>query len=243
MKLLKYKKNQKDNSLFIEIPAGEFLMGDSEDCDNLQHSVYLDSYLISLFVVTNQQFNIFVEETAYSMIGHSDSYGLKKWTYFAKYANHPALMSYCDAVNYCNWAGLVLPTEAQWEKAAAGPQNYIYPWGNEWIPKNCLSYYNKGIEETCPVDAFPQGVSGYFLYNCAGNVLEWCHDWYDENYYSLSPYRNPVGPESGEYKVARGGSWGHGKSECRCCSRANYNYPNVIFDFIGFRTVLPVAGY
>jgi len=99
-----------------------------------------------------------------------------------------------------------LPTEAQWEKAARGTDGRIWPWGNEWDANKCNNS-ETGAKQTTPVGNYPQGASPYGLMDIAGNVLEWCADWYDENYYASAPDRNPPGVSSGTWRVLRGGSW------------------------------------
>jgi len=233
--------NEKDGSILVEIPSGEFEMGDGEDDDCPKHNVCLDTYYIGVHTVTNRQYKKFVDETGHRPPDIAE-WGYPIWkdgNYPEKYANHPVVcISWEDAMSYCEWAGLSLPTEAQWEKAARGSQEYKYPWGNDWNSSKCLNYMNKGLEETCPIDSYPEGVSGYGLYNTSGNVLEWCHDWYDEDYYKSSQYQNPKGPSDGSYRVVRGGSWGSGISDCRCACRNDFNLPSERANFRGFRVAL-----
>jgi iron(II)-dependent oxidoreductase len=121
--------------------------------------------------------------------------------------DHPIVnVSWYDAVAYCEWAGVQLPTEAQWEKAARGTDGRIYPWGDEWDDSKCNNY-ETGIEETTPVGSYTQGTSPYGVMDMVGNVWEWCADWYDEKYYASAPNRNPQGPSAGIRRVLRGGSW------------------------------------
>ena len=126
--------------------------------------------------------------------------------YPAKYAEHPVVcVSWEDASAYCAWAGLALPTEAQWERGARGPENLLYPWGDTWDGNKCQSHHTN-LSTTCPVWLYPQGASGFGTLNQSGNVWEWCQDWYDSEYYSNSPDRNPEGPTTGGLRVVRGGS-------------------------------------
>lgn len=156
-----------------------------------------------------------------------------------KFRDHPVVcVNWDDVLAYCKWAGLSLPTEAQWEKAARGPQEYKYPWGNDWDATKSLNYMNKGAEETCPVYAYPEGISGYGVYNASGNILEWCFDFYNESYYQPSLCKNPTDTHESPYRVVRGGSWGHGMSDCRCASRVNFNLPSERANYRGFRVVL-----
>jgi formylglycine-generating enzyme required for sulfatase activity len=124
--------------------------------------------------------------------------------------NYPAVrISWDDATAYCKHYGLRLPTEAQWEYAAAGPENRRYPWGNEWDPRNCSNEDNPGPTGfTWPVGSFPQGASWCGALDMAGNVWEWCQDRYDEKYYASSPAEDPLGPDTeDDRRVLRGGSW------------------------------------
>ena len=178
-------------------------MGDGKDGDNPKHRVHLDAYYIGKYAVTNAQYAKFVRAT-----GHRPPNN-KLWD-DSKFGNHPVVnVSWDDTMAYARWAGCTLPTEAQWEKAARGPQGYVYPWGNSWDPSKLRHSVGVRAIGTAPVDAYPGGASGYGTYQQAGNVLEWCSDWYHGDYYTTpDAARNPRGPSTGSRRVLRGGSWG-----------------------------------
>lgn len=241
--------NPIDSAEMILIPEGEFIMG-ADDHDPLadewekpQRRVYLDSYYIYKHEVTNDQFSAFIKSTGYIADGNWD-----KWMTSAT-GNYPVVMvSWNDAQAYCQWAGVNLPTEAQWEKAARGTDGRIYPWGNQWDPSLCSNmdtpeeilqgqvralYENAGI---MPAGSFPKGASPYGVMDMAGNVQEWCRDWFDENYYLSSPLANPMGPSQGEDKVLRGGSFYQEVKTCRTTHRED-NFPSSNDTDYGFRCV------
>jgi formylglycine-generating enzyme required for sulfatase activity len=193
--------NEKDGSLLVYVPAGEFEMGDGRGSDCPPHRVTLSAYWIGVYCVTNAQYRKFVDATGHRAADDS-SYREPEL------ADHPAVnVSWDDAQAYAQWAGCELPTEAQWEKAARGPQGLIYPWGKDWDAGKCRHGKNTGNETTAPVYGYPGGVSGYGTYNQSGNVWEWCADWYDKDYYRQSPGRDPRGPDGGSDRAYRGGSW------------------------------------
>jgi formylglycine-generating enzyme required for sulfatase activity len=195
--------NGKDGTILVRIPAGEFEMGDEKDPDCPKHRVLLSEYWIGVYAVTNGQYRRFVSDT-----GHRPPDN-QRWNDNA-YAEHPVTdVDWNEATGYAQWAGMWLPTEAQWEKAARGPEGLIWPWGNEWDAAKCRNSGSRGNETTCPAWGYPAGVSGYGTYEQSGNVWEWCADWYGSDYYMASPEKDPAGPTGGSDRVFRGGSWGN----------------------------------
>ena len=144
-------------------------------------------------------------------------------------------VNYDDAVAYADWVGKRLPTEAEWEYAARGGlEGKRYPWGNEIDGTNAHYGNHDGDGPTEPVGSYV--ANGYGLYDVAGNVFEWCADWYDENYYSSSPATNPPGPATGTNRVLRGGAWFNNTTYLRVANR-NAGNPDSGIRYNGFRCV------
>lgn len=166
--------------------------------------------------------------------------------------DHPVVhISWNDAVAYCDWAGRRLPTEAEWERASRGGRDgETYPWGDELMTNTgawqCniwqgtfphVNTVDDGWLTTAPVGTFAPNAFG--LWQTVGNIWEWCSDWYSPDYYSLSPHENPTGPETGDRRVLRGGSYLCHDSYCnryRNSARSS-NTPDSSMGNAGFRTV------
>lgn len=223
----------------VSVPAGEFQMGcDPEHAGGFNcawgelplHTVFLDDYYIDKTEVTYAQYDECV------LSGGCSGYVSNN----PDYASHPVVrVNWNQATAYCAWAGKRLPTEAEWEKAARGPDPRAYPWGDT-SPTCALANFATGsgvycVGKTSPVGSYPDGASPYGALDMAGNVWEWVQDWVDPNYYENSPYSNPTGPDSPTYgKVIRGGSWGHQSFSMRTTTRSYY-YPTYGVWSLGFR--------
>ena len=229
--------NAKDGSVLVRVPAGEFERGDDQGTDCPKHRVRLDEYWIGVYCVTNRRYGGVVEETKHRapdgvwQAGRSPEAKL----------DHPVVnVSWDDAVAYGKWSGLSLPSEAQWEKAARGPQGLSYPWGSGWDESRCRNDKSKGSEQTASAWGYPAGASGTGTYQQGGNVYEWCADWYEEKYYAQSPTENPPGPQAGAYRVGRGGSWRNDDASNFRGAYRNRNDPSNRNDNQGFRLVSTV---
>lgn len=220
-----------DGMVIVYVPAGGFEIGseDGDDDEKPAHTVSLDAYWIDQTEVTNTMFAKFVNDTDYitdaeqageSFVFESGTGKQKSgadWQHplgpdssISAIMEHPVVhVSWDDANAYCEWAGRRLPTEAEWEKAASWDENNrnknVYPWGDEY---DCqIVNYANCEGGTTAVGSYESGKSPYGAYDMAGNVWEWVADWYDSEYYAISPASNPVGPDSGINRVLRGGSW------------------------------------
>jgi formylglycine-generating enzyme required for sulfatase activity/TolB-like protein len=225
----KQYRNLKDGSTLIEIPSGEFTMGanDGESVEKPVRQVTLTKYYIGQYEVTVGQFKRFCEAMSRPMPAQPS---------WSQGDNYPVVsVSWEDALAYCDWAGLRLPTEAEWERAARGAEGHRYPWGNEWDASKCNSKEKgDGFDHTAPVGSFPQGVSPCGASDMAGNVSEGCRDWFFENYYKVSMAFNPKGPLMGKERVVRGGGWDSLVKACRATNRDKIR-PEAKSESLGFR--------
>ncbi|MFM8552602.1 MAG: formylglycine-generating enzyme family protein [Nitrospiraceae bacterium] len=209
----------KDGAPMIVIPEGEFLMGASDAASNErpEHKVWLKSYAIDQYEVTIGLYAKFLEAAKHGPPPTWDDEAV------TSAGNRPAVgLTWQDAEAYCKWAGKLLPTEAEWEKAARGTDGRRFPWG-QMQPFGDIANSNRGVWVSDAITLAPVtsglegmsvrhgtkegGKSPYGLFHMAGNAAEWVADWYDREYYQKSPDRNPPGPATGEKRVIRGGSW------------------------------------
>ncbi|HET6385763.1 MAG TPA: SUMF1/EgtB/PvdO family nonheme iron enzyme [Armatimonadota bacterium] len=221
--------NAKDGAVEIYIPPGEFTMGDADSDDTAPHKVYLSGYWIYKTPFIVDMYRKFCAETGRTL-PPAPEWGWKE--------DHRVVnVTWHDAKAYCDWSGIAPPTEAQWEKAARGADGRTYPWGNDWDKSAVRSDddFDNGSASAAPVGRFPEGASPYGCLDMAGNVLQWCADWYEENYYESGQEHDPTGPASGEDRVIRGCSWiTNCESDFRCGSRY-YDDPGGCSANLGFR--------
>ncbi len=218
----------------ILIPAGEFIMGAMDGGMDEQpvRSVYLDAYAINQYEVTQTHYNEFVKET-----GHRKP--LSRYVTDVENFDHPnqpaIYIGWEDAYTYCKWRGQRLPTEAEWEKAARGPEAGTWPWMIKFAPgvANFIGIEDDGVV-TMPVGHYEADKSPYGLYDMSGNAREWVQDWYEQDYYKDGPAKNPQGPDMGEMKVMRGGSWNDSRFSGRTTTRLKM-IPKYRDTAVGFR--------
>jgi formylglycine-generating enzyme required for sulfatase activity len=229
---------------YVYVPAGAFEMGDRAG-DGLArerpvHTVDLPAFFISRYEITNAQWQKFRDDPGYddpTFWPEGRVVPRDQVPYWTQPNNHgggtpgsdeyPVIGVNWDAATaYCAWLSARtgkryrLPTEAEWEKAARGTDGRRYPWGNT-IDRDLANYVGaQSFDTVQPVGHFPGNASPYGAFDMAGNVLEWCQDWYDRDYYAHASRRNPQGPQSGAYRVVRGGSFFVEATELRSSARS-----------------------
>lgn len=231
----------------VLIPAGDFLRGRSHALpdDNLKwyptlmkddkpvKRIAISAFYLDRSEVTNEQYAAFVKAT-----GHRAPYNWPQGRIPATRERLPVVdVSWDDAMAYARWAGKRLPTEAEWERACRGlPEAKTYPWGDrEPAAKDARFNATDGPGEVCKTNP-----NDFGLCDMAGNVWEWCSDWYEKDYYASAPERDPTGPEKGLYRVLRGGSWADISKYLTCANRS-WARPAERSPNIGFRCAKSVS--
>ncbi len=219
------------DSPMLDIAAGSFLMGsDAGGPDSKPaHKVDVAAFLLDEFEVTNADFRKFVDATGYKT--DSEKSGDKSWDKFAQGKdNHPVVkVSWNDANAFCEWAGKRLPTEAEWEYAARGAQNFAFPYGNDFDPKK-QNGKESGIRGTTAVGSYPDGASPFKIFDLSGNVWEWT---------ASKPEKYPGNTANSKLYgdnlyILRGGGWFDVKEQLASYYR-NSAVPTTANDDLGFR--------
>ena len=254
----------------VQVPAGDFVMGaddqDAYDAEKLKHAHRMEhAYWIGRNDVTWSQYLAFCKATERKEPEKPDWWERVAGTK----DDHPVVMvSWDDAEAYSEWAGLLLPSEAEWERAARGTEGRKYPWGNDWDPGRRCNFADKscpldtfdmggkkasevfkelgwewdqehddGYAFTSPVGSYPEGVSPVGALDMAGNVWQWCEDWYDEKGYDRYAKGDYSPRSGGSYRVSRGGGWCYPARYCRSSRRSGVA-PSARGADLGFRVFL-----
>jgi formylglycine-generating enzyme required for sulfatase activity len=262
--------NQVDQLLQVCREAGA-------DCDRQEfrfvqpvHMVTLDAFWIDQTEVTNEMYAAFLNELGnqaeegVSWLEPGTGHGGIVYGYIEEtdgvfqpevgYEDHPVIeVSWYGAAAYCAWVGARLPTEAEWEYAARGPQSNVYPWGDtfdgtrtnycdmrctyDWRDRDC----DDGHIEWASVGSYPEGESWCGVLDMSGNVWEWVNDWWSEGYYVRSPIQDPQGPDSGTLHIAKGGSWFDNAWQVNAACRKGLTPSSYRMHWVGFRCAVPAG--
>ncbi|MHB8417730.1 MAG: formylglycine-generating enzyme family protein [Myxococcales bacterium] len=235
----------------LAVPAGLFWRGSEAPAGHYsewpRRRIALSAFALDPYPVTVVQLARFIDDGGYRRrelwseagwaqvtAGHRlpRFWGEPEWAAYLT-PNRPAVgVSFHEAEAYARWAGRRLPTEAEWERAARGEDGREYPWGERFDPARC---HHRGFHRgTLPVGCFPAGRSPVGAFDMAGNVWEWCQDWFDPRCYRDGPERDPRGPPAGSLRVARGGGWNAMPGQLRCANR-NAWPEGARFSNLGFR--------
>jgi serine/threonine-protein kinase len=218
----------------ILIPAGYFLMGSSTGQPNErpEHPVILNGFFLDETEVTNAQYRECVADGGCTLPPNVDAFTYQNYRDSPDFDTYPVIAVNWDQANaYCQWAGKRLPTEAEWEYAASGPDNLIWPWGNTFDP----SLSAASAPDTQPVGSYPDGASPFGILDMAGNVNEWVADDFEEGFYANSPPGNPVNKSGKAGRIYRGGSFDNSNGEFFTTSRRYGNVRTFSEVDVGFR--------
>lgn len=237
-----------DEATITELKAlnpPSFVLGEFAS-EQPQHEVRITvGYWIDKYEVTNEAFQAFVKDGGYQ---NQNLWSTAGWEWLSRQStgqlprdclgnlpdNPVACVTWYEAEAYSKWRGGRLPTEAEWEYAARGPESLTYPWGNNFDSTRCNIVDKKGFK---PVGSYPTGKSWVGALDMAGNVMEWVQDWLGS--YSADTVENPSGPATGRVKVEKGGWWGSTLFVARSAYRHFEDPPDYADTHIGFRTVSP----
>ena len=226
-----------DGSVLVAVPAGQFIMGYG-GADNPEHPVNVSDFWIYRAKVTNAQFALCVNSGQCPPPDANDNPG------FADpfQANNPVVgVTYDQAALYCSFVNGRLPTEAEWEKTARGPEGNIYPWGDA-TPSCDLANIANCVRKTTTVKEYPQGQSYYEALDMSGNAYEWVADWYSRTYYGESPVDDPLGPDTGNQRSVRSNAFDSPAYESESARRFSAK-PNDARPNLGFRCVVEDPTY
>jgi len=224
------------------IPEGYFWMGcdDGRDDEKPRHRVWVDAFELAACQVTNADYAKFLAAPEHDEVHCKVHRKPLHWDDpdFSHPEQPVVAPSWFDAMAYCEWLSALthkryrLPTEAEWERAArGGAQQKLYPWGDS--PLESLENYASRWK-TAPERVGRAERNAYGLFDIGANVHEWCSDWFDADYYHVSPERNPQGPAEGTRRASRGGSWRHQTKVSRCAARSSIP-PEFQYADYGFR--------
>jgi formylglycine-generating enzyme required for sulfatase activity len=217
----------------VWVRPGECLLGDDGQYGNPRHRCYLDGYWIYKSPVTVGQYRAFCNASRRRM--PPAPYG--GWMDSRPIVN----VTWNDALAYARWAGVTLPTEAQWEKAARGDQGQRYPWGDGWDLDRLWCSSDRDVRTTAaPAGSYPEGASPCGALDMAGNVKQWCADYYSPGYPEHAPHRNPSGPEQSDRRAVRGSSFNEYYDRAFVSSRREGEPPGDAVSDTGFRCATPV---
>ncbi len=203
--VVRFTHNPPTSDGMLLVPAGNYQMGcdyvhDAKcaDWESPRHTVYLDAYYIDMYEVTNARYKACVDAGACAAPDPTSSRTRPNYYGNPAYSDYPVLgRSWDQATTFCAWEGKRLPTEAEWEKAARGSSDTrLYPWGDEMPTCQLANWgpFDGCVGDTSEVGSYPDGASPYGVMDMAGNVWEWVNDYFDPDYYSVSPIENPQGP-------------------------------------------------